>query len=195
MRGRMVMILVGAILGGLVLWRAMGPFDSGSIQASPTPSESARMEPLDAVSASPPEPQAAMDWAAPPSSDDPEALAAWFQERVLRGLEKTPDGATPDSPNGLLLPSGPRRDDPNVNWNYVREVLTGRVSGIPNERQAGLSLQEIDQIGDIPYVEQLRKEQRFDELRALGFENETAPWPACLRSGTCRRDRASSPPS
>jgi hypothetical protein len=52
----------------------------------------------------------------------------------------------------------------------------------------------MDELGDIPYVEELRREKRYQELYELGFENETAPWPACLRKGTCRRDPASSPP-
>ena len=44
-------------------------------------------------------------------------------------------------------------------------------------------------------IEELRTEQRFDALRELGFvEPGMAPWPACIRTGTCRRDRASSPP-
>ena len=52
----------------------------------------------------------------------------------------------------------------------------------------------MDELGDIPYVEQLRQEKRFDELRELGFENETLPWPVCIRTGTCGLDERSSPP-
>jgi hypothetical protein len=52
----------------------------------------------------------------------------------------------------------------------------------------------MDEIAPIPYVEQLRTEERYDELRDLGFEDATYPWPVCLRVAKCRRDRASSPP-
>jgi hypothetical protein len=113
-------------------------------------------------------------------------LAEWFQEQVLEELARS--GAVPQPVPSRSAP------DAAVDWDYVEAVFDGRVSGIPDERKAGLSLQELDALGDIPYVEQLRDEKRFEELRELGFEDETVPWPNCLRTGTCRLDRASSPP-
>lgn len=193
MRTRRVLITGLGLLGAFTLWWVEMPGDAST---PPTPVgehvPDARTGP---VSSAPTISPALADGASPPSTDDPEALASWFREEVLRGLERPPAAGPSPEPAPPVLPSGPRRNDPSVNWAYVRDVLAGRVSGIPDERQAGLSLQEMDQIGDIPYVEKLRSEQRYDELRALGFENENAPWPACLRSATCRRDRASSPPS
>lgn len=86
------------------------------------------------------------------------------------------------------------RREQEVNWFYLQDVFQGRISGIPNERKAGVSLQVMDELGDIPYVEELRREKRYEELRDLGFENETVPWPDCLRKAACRLDSASSPP-
>jgi len=80
-----------------------------------------------------------------------------------------------------------------IDWAYLRGVFSGRISGIPDERKAGISLQQMDALGDIPAIETLREQERFEELRDLGFENETIPWPVCLRTGSCRRDPASSP--
>jgi hypothetical protein len=82
----------------------------------------------------------------------------------------------------------------DIDWAYLEDVFDGQVFGIPNERRAGISLQEIDELGDIPYIEQLRAERRYEELLDLGFEEGTAPWPVCLRTASCRRDPASSPP-
>jgi hypothetical protein len=156
----------------------------------------------------------------PPPTDDPEALAAWFEDQVMRHLEG--NGTTTraedvhpatlgdlrnrppirvatawPAPPASVERAGPdpsERRDRDVNWAYLQDVFEGRVSGIPNEAKAGISLQEIDELGKIPYIEQLREEERYQELRDLGFENETLPWPACLRTATCRRDHASSPP-
>ncbi len=119
--------------------------------------------------------------ASPPPTEDPEQLAAWFERQVEGELLRQKAGPA-------VEPGRP------VDWAYLADVFAGRISGIPNERVAGVSLQEMDQLGQVPYVEQLRQEKRFDELRDLGFENETIPWPACLRTATCRIDRASSPP-
>jgi hypothetical protein len=155
-----------------------------------------------------------------PPADDPEALAAWFQDQVTRHLGDSEAsaqrgearraaladvgarrpvrlasaGAAPpfETERGGWNPSG--RGDRDIDWAYLQDVFDGRVSGIPNETRAGISLQEMDELGDIPYVEQLRREKRYQELYELGFENETTPWPACLRKGTCRRDPVSSPP-
>lgn len=128
-----------------------------------------------------------------PPTHDPEALSEWFEARVLQGLAADADPDAAREAAGLRASLG--RDDWGVDWQYVRDVFAGRISGIPDERKAGISLQELDRIGDVPYLEQLRQEKRFDELQELGFENENAPWPSCLRSATCRRDRSSSPPS
>lgn len=123
--------------------------------------------------------------AGPPEGvDDPEEIARWFESRVVERLVAP------------ALPPGAQRRfaDRPVDWTYVADVLSGRVSGIPSETLAGLTLPEMDELGDIPYVEQLRQEKRFDELRELGFENETIPWPVCIRTGTCGLDARSSPP-
>jgi hypothetical protein len=155
-----------------------------------------------------------------PPTEDPEALTTWFQEQVERHLElgevsartgdqrlsvlANPEAGRPiriasvgasqpaDGENAGSDPS--RRSGRHVDWEYLQGVFEGRISGIPNEAKAGLTLQEIDELGEIPYVEELRREGRYEELRDLGFENETTPWPACIRKGTCRRDGASSPP-
>jgi hypothetical protein len=175
-----------------------------------------------------------------PSTDDPEALATWFQDRVTRHLEASKASARPGEvrraapaevgagpPIRVASARAPRQEaaqgarqstqrttrqavrpagtgraesdpseysDRDIDWFYLQDVFDGRISGIPNERKAGISLREIDELGEIPYVEQLRQEQRYEELRDLGFEDETTPWPACIRKGTCRRDSASSPP-
>jgi hypothetical protein len=163
-------------------------------------------------------PRPARSAAAAPT-DEPEALAAWFQEEVMRELESGSSAgpwargrtalsgpavrrtvrlasarvARPaDAENAGLNRSG--GSDRHIDWAYLQGVFDGRISGIPNEAKAGVSLQEIDELGDIPYIEQLREDGRYEELRELGFENETVPWPSCLRTATCRRDRASSPP-
>ncbi len=86
-----------------------------------------------------------------------------------------------------------------VDWDYVDDVFQGRISGIPSEHRAGLTLPELDRLGEIPYVEQLREEGRADELRELGLGNgsdartPSVPWPECVRLGVCRRDALSSP--
>ena len=88
------------------------------------------------------------------------------------------------------------RDNPNINWSYLCDIFAGRVTGIPNEQKAGLTIPEIDQLGEIPYVEELRADpERASELRDLGFRDELPGWPACLRTGSCRRDPESSPPT
>jgi hypothetical protein len=165
-------------------------------------------------------PQTAAEIPAPPPTDDPEALAGWFRDQVMRHLEDGEAAARPGSARQLAVaddgaprpiriaaaqgvrPAGAalvgsdssERVERDIDWVYLRDVFEGRISGIPNETKAGLTLQEMDELGEIPYVEQLRSEERYEELRDLGFENETTPWPVCLRTGTCRRDRASSPP-
>jgi hypothetical protein len=118
---------------------------------------------------------------------DPEAVSGWFRQRVMQELERS-------TPQERRAGSSGSAAAERVDLAYVTDVFEGRVSGIPDERKAGISLQEMDELGDIPYVEQLRKEKRFDELSELGFLNETVPWPACLRTGTCRLDARSSPP-
>ena len=83
-----------------------------------------------------------------------------------------------------------------IDWDYLCDIFAGRVTGIPNESRAGLTLPEIDQLGEIPYVEELRADpERTRELRELGFEDETPGWPECMRMGRCRRDPESSPPA
>jgi hypothetical protein len=151
--------------------------------------------------------------------EDPQSLEARFREEVLRELERgspaAPVARYRAAPSSSALrgsvrvaaveharpadvgggeSSSSRSGDRDIDWVYLQDVFEGRVSGIPNETRAGLSLQEIDELGDIPYIEQLRQEERYEELRELGFENETVPWPSCLRTATCRRDRISSPP-
>jgi hypothetical protein len=152
-------------------------------------------------------------------AEDRRTLEVRFRQEVLRELERgstaTPGAgySTAPSPSELRAPvrvaaaetgrpaggesgesSSSRGGDRDIDWVYLQDVFEGRVSGIPNETRAGISLQEIDQLGDIPYIEQLRQDERYEELRDLGFENETVPWPSCLRTATCRRDRVSSPP-
>lgn len=79
-----------------------------------------------------------------------------------------------------------------VDWDYVGAVFSGRISGIPNETKAGLPLSDLERLGDVPALEELRAEGDHATLIALGVE-ESVPWPACLRTGTCRRDPVSSP--
>lgn len=165
----------------------------------------------------------------PPPTEDPAALEAWFERRMLAALEAE-SGRDPERPDGdSTLAASPsqaaagrhgeapgastrrvssgskpvppelvglvqRFADRDVDWDYVADVFEGRISGIPSERRAGLTLKEMDELGSIPVVEELRAEKRYDELRDLGFDRETVPWPACTRTGNCRRDRVSSPP-
>jgi len=63
----------------------------------------------------------------------------------------------------------------SVDWGYLHEVFTGRVSGIPNERRAGISLAEMVEIGQVPYVEALRRAGDLDALRDLGLGPEPSP--------------------
>jgi len=103
-------------------------------------------------------------------------------------------GGPSDLPEARLAATGLDPEDvERIDWEYLRGVFSGRISGIPDERKAGISLQQMDALGDIPAIESLREQERFEELRDLGFENETIPWPVCLRTGSCRRDPASSP--
>jgi hypothetical protein len=154
-----------------------GPaFAPGAVDAAPPLSPGQRDDREASDSQAPRAPKAP-----PPPTEDPEQLAAWFERQVEGELLRQKAGAA-------VEPGRP------VDWAYLADVFAGRISGIPNERLAGVSLQEMDRLGQVPYVEQLRQEKRFDELRDLGFENETIPWPACLRTATCRIDRASSPP-
>ena len=76
-----------------------------------------------------------------------------------------------------------------VDWDYLDDVFAGRVNGIPNERRAGLSLREMDALGEVPYLERLRDEGRFDEMRELDVVEEPAPLlcPALIDTGA-RRD-------
>lgn len=184
---------------------------AGTIGASLVAGLLAREEPVDPGDASAPAPATTLSPGAvapahaPAVEDaearptDPDELAAWFEQRVLQGLDEGPAGGVREvsaqgSDPRSALRAALGRDDRDVDWGYVDDVFSGRVSGIPDVRRAGVTLQELDRIGDVPYLERLRAEQRYDELRELGFENENAPWPSCIRSGTCRRDRGSSPP-
>lgn len=165
--------------------------------------------PAAAAFATPPEAgRAAQSDATPPPGDDPDALAAWFRDQVMQAYERDEAGAGHGGTRSSTATRRPVRiaraqpsaqggalaDGHRIDWAYLEDVFSGRVSGIPDERRAGISLQEMDRIGGVPYVEELRQEKRYDELRDLGFENETTPWPMCIRLGVCRRDRASSPP-
>jgi hypothetical protein len=144
----------------------------------------------------------------PPAREDPEALSAWFEAQLRSELahgasaRRSPPTAWPAAdaapvrrvsagagPAGRRAPP-PGIDPARVDWAYLDAVFAGRVSGIPSETRAGLSLREMDRLGSIPYVETLRAEGRLDELRTLGFEDEPAmvPWPVCQRTGNCRRD-------
>jgi len=113
--------------------------------------------------------------------------------RSTAGSLRTSGRASDLSESRLAATGLGPEDRERVDWEYLRGVFSGRISGIPDERKAGISLQQMDALGDIPAIEALRQQERFEELRDLGFENETIPWPVCLRTGTCRRDPASSP--
>jgi hypothetical protein len=223
-RGHFLISLGLAALGALVALLMAGPEMPGfqRLAAAVTPevlmprlADDGSASPYGAVPAAPRPAEGAP--AAPPES--PEALAAWFREEVMGELERGstvgPGARRRAAASGSRVRSAvrpasaaasPPRDSagassddsgqsgPDIDWAYLRDVFAGRISGIPNETRAGISLQEMDELGDIPYIEQLRQEERYEELRDLGFENETVPWPDCLRTATCRRDRASSPP-
>jgi hypothetical protein len=107
--------------------------------------------------------------AAPPG--DPQALASWFESEVLRELEARSGGGADPQRVAVALGWGEGAGAPgSIDWAYLRDVYAGRISGIPDERRAGISLQQMDQLGDVPYVEALRADGRLDELRELGFE-------------------------
>ena len=216
-----------AFLGAVGLWlsETSGPSTAAGVAATSSSGAVATSQetPGSSSTARPP----------PDVARDPEALAAWFRERVRRelaaGTSRPASGSlVREGPQGNLAPRGRRRAESGdaearpyapaagasvpshfqaaaraaglapealaqVDWHYLEGVFQGRISGVPNPIRVGLDLQEIDQLGDIPYVEKLRWEERFEELRDLGFENETVPWPACIRIGACRKDRRSSP--
>lgn len=204
MRIRRFLVMGGIALGLLILW-VRWPSERAQLGELPRPAtvgtdSTVERDPaqrgaggVDAAPAPPSE---------PPPVDDPAALERWFESRVLAALPpEAPvadaiSAANPAVPQGLAtFRAALGRDDRGVDWNYVLDVFSGHVSGIPDEGRAGMSLQELDRLGDVPHLEKLRQEQRYEELRELGFENENAPWPSCIRSGTCRRDRRSSPPA
>ncbi len=60
-------------------------------------------------------------------------------------------------------------DYDHVDWDYVDEVLSGRVQGKPDEARAGLSIAEMSKLGRVPYVQKLRKERNLQELADLGL--------------------------
>jgi len=95
------------------------------------------------------------------------------------------------SPQEVLTPA----DHASANWEYLEDVYAGRISGIPSEQRAGVSLRQMDEMGSIPYVEELREDLRIDELEELGLvdpptEPTRHPWPICVRTGTCRKGDA-----
>lgn len=120
--------------------------------------------------------------AAPGPRGAPRAEVAGVPEAALRA------GLDPEAVRAVVPAA--RRDA--VDWDYVAAVLAGRVSGIPDEQRAGLSLQELDALGDVPFVEELRQRGDRGELVRLGLA-ESHGWPACVRPGTCRTDPASWP--
>jgi hypothetical protein len=98
---------------------------------------------------------------------------------VLRELEARSGGGTDPKRMSAGLGWGERARAPDgVDWTYLHDVFQGRVSGIPDQRRAGISLQQMDELGDIPYVEALRSEGRLAELRDLGFEPTVIEAPA-----------------
>ncbi len=159
--------------------------------------------------------QAEGDASRPPTLDDPELLATWFEAEMRRELAREggaerPAGNEPrpsepvvrrvfartnpspavsagppmgrtahasgDSDARLAREQARRiaelRDREGVDWDYVDDVFAGRVSGIPSERRAGLTLEEIDTLGEIPYVQELRDQGREAELRDLGLHEK-----------------------
>lgn len=63
-----------------------------------------------------------------------------------------------------------------ADWEYLEDVFAGRVSGIPNERKAGISLQEMARLGPVPHVDALREQGDLEALRDLGFEPAVVSW-------------------
>jgi hypothetical protein len=162
-----LLVGIGVLAAGAGLLERLGtePLSAANLRAPETPAERGTLPPI----------------------EDPQALGAWFQAEVMRELERsTAPDARPPVANG-----SPRRQDTRetrmiaslmgsgrierVDWPYLEEVFDGRVRGIPNERRAGLTLQEMDDLGEVPYLEQLREEGRFDEVAELGVEQEPAP--------------------
>jgi hypothetical protein len=214
-----VLIPVGLLTFGLLAALLVGGSEGPIAEVAPKVGtmEPGQNPPSSPAAVAPISQRPAGGGAAPPP-EDPEALAAWFQERVMRHLDPSDSSVGPgDSHRASPVGSGirapvriasaqvPHRadaerlergssDQGDIDWEYLQDVFDGRVSGIPNERRAGISLQEIDELGDIPYVEQLREERRYEDLLDLGFEEGTVPWPECLRSAGCRRDPGSSAP-
>jgi hypothetical protein len=175
MKSRVLLLVllfgIGALVGGASLLGRPGtgpPVAASHARGSATPTD---------------------DGAAAPVGD-PELLGAWFQAEVMRELERsaasegrgsfagntTEHQNTPESRIIASLIESGRSEW--VDWRYLQDVFDGRVRGIPNERRAGLSLQEMDDLGEVPYLEQLREEGRFDEVAELGIEQEPAP-PNC----------------
>lgn len=148
---------------------------------------------------------AAIGFAGGPSPDEPrpaslprefepvvrshaESDAQRFQDEVLRELAARSRAAsetvpprtrdrTPATPQTVEATTDPALAElrSRANPAYLKDVFEGRVSGIPNERKAGISIREMTQLGNVPYVEQLRREGRIAELEELGVGPRPAP--------------------
>lgn len=155
-----------------------------------------------------------LDAAAPPGEAAPvsppseaEELAIWFEQQVRDALAPATRTAPPEAAPDLhrrferLVASGAIRPvDGPIDWEYLEDVYRGRVSGIPNERRAGLPLVEMVRLGDVPFVEALRVANDVQGLRDLDLDEaaiEGPPrptvWPGCLRTATCRPETDRTP--
>lgn len=138
-----------------------------------------------------------------PVSDEAAYLAHEFEAQVMAELARRADDprtetAPRDTARAALerndrsprlwsagaddfVPRSPRvdRDDAfrRADWEYLNDVYAGRVTGIPNERKAGVTVFEMAALGNVPYVDQLRAEGDLEALRDLGFTPEPAPPP------------------
>lgn len=146
------------------------------------------LEELERSGAAPPERRPARYASASDRTEAPQEVG--FAPHPVAGAEVRIPGS-PRPPEEVLTPE----ERASANWDYLEDVYAGRVSGIPSEQRAGVSLRQMDQMGTIPYVETLREELRIDELEALGLvdpatEPPQHPWPVCVRTGTCEEGDA-----
>lgn len=91
-------------------------------------------------------------------------------------LLETRTAPTPTAPVGTRAREEALRrrlqSDPGVDWEYLEDFYSGRVSGIPSETRAGATLQEIDAAGEVPYFERLRQEGDYAELSDLDLPEQ-----------------------
>ncbi len=197
---RIGLILVGAAAGGAGLWAAR-PDAGPPPQVMPEPSRVA----VPPVSAAPPMATTEPELASWFEKQVVRHLEPTLTARRAAGGEREPhdEAGTADRAersgrkasyslqerraNERNTPARTKRqealreelaNDPNVDWDYLDAVYAGRISGIPNERKAGVPLREIDALGEVPYFEELREAGDIATLDSLDLPHQRN-FPVC----------------